>query len=72
MTSKLGPWVCAKLRTKTMYLNVDYRSDGDEPGCNDTAVYRCLKTHDVIGPDGLPVSPGECAAGRGCVVLPDA
>jgi hypothetical protein len=69
MTSKLGPGVCAKLRTKTMYLNVEYRSDAEEPGCNNTAVYWCLKTKDCLGPDDLPANPGACGAGRSCAVF---
>jgi hypothetical protein len=73
MSSKLGPGVCAKLRTKTMYLNVEYRSEADEPFCRDTAVFWCMKTQGCLGPDDLPVNPGECKAGRACaVVLPEA
>jgi hypothetical protein len=73
MTSKLGPGVCTKLRTKTMYLNVEYRADAEEPGCGNTAVYWCLKTQQPLGPDDLPVSPEACGSGRRCaVVLPDA
>jgi hypothetical protein len=73
MSSKLGPAVCTKLRTKTMYLNVDYRSDADEPGCGGTAAFWCLKTHGSLGPDDLPACPEDCGAGRACaVVVPEA
>ena len=72
MSTTLRPGVCSKLRTKTMYLNVDYRSEGDEPGCNNTAVYWCLKTQQALGPDDNPVCPEDCRAGRGCaVILPE-
>lgn len=69
MSSSLGPEVCSKLRTKTMYLNVDYRRAPEEPGCSDTAVFWCLKTNSSLGPDDLPVSPEGCCSGRGCAVV---
>jgi hypothetical protein len=69
MSPKLDLGTCAKLRTKTMYLNVEYRSDGDEPGSRGTAVYWCLKTHGPLGPDELPVCPEDCRASRACAVV---
>ena len=69
MTSKLGPEVCSKLRTKTMYLNVDYRRDAEEAGPWNTAAFWCLKTHDCLGPDELPANPEACRMGRACAMV---
>lgn len=63
------PGICAKLRTKTMYLNVEWRHEPDEPGCSNSAVFWCLKTMEVLGPDDLPANPDACRAGRACAVL---
>jgi hypothetical protein len=72
IVTKLGPGVCSKLRTKTIYLNVDYRGAADEPGCGGTAAFWCLKTFECLGPDDLPVNPQDCRSGRGCaIVLPE-
>jgi hypothetical protein len=72
MTRKLAAGVCTKLRTKTMYLNVEYRSEAEEPGGGNSAVYWCLKTQECLGPDDLPVHPESCVAGRRCVeILPE-
>ena len=69
MTSPLGPDICEKLRTKTMYLNTDYRASADEPGGRGTAAFWCLKTHRPLGPDDLPACPEDCHAGRACAVV---
>jgi hypothetical protein len=70
MTLQLRPGVCPKLRTKSMYLHVDARSDEEEPGCRGTAVFWCLLTQGPLGPDDLPVRPEDCRAGRSCSELP--
>jgi hypothetical protein len=72
MTTRLGPGICSKLRTKTMYLNVDQREDAEEPGCNGTAIFWCLKTHECLGPDDQRATPEDCTSSRACaVVLPE-
>ena len=72
MSSSLQPGVCSKLRTKTMYLNVDYRREADVPGCGGTAVFWCLKTQECLGPDDVQANPDACRSPRGCaVVLPE-
>jgi hypothetical protein len=69
VSSALGPGVCSKLRTKTMYLNIDYRREAEEPGGSNSAVFWCLKTNGTLGPDDLPANPGDCCAGRPCAVV---
>ncbi len=66
----LGAHVCPKLRTKTMYLNIEHRRAADEPESFGTAVFRCLKTMSPLGPDEAPASPEDCVRGRGCCDLP--
>jgi hypothetical protein len=65
----LGDHVCPELRTKTMYLTVDWRRTPDAEGSS-TAIFWCLKTHLPLGPDDLPANAGDCRAGRGCCTLP--
>lgn len=57
---------CHNLRHKMMY--VDQRQDirGLVDDNSDTRVYFCSKTHEVLGPDGDPVTPDHCQSGRGC------
>ena len=69
MLFRSGPHVCPKLRTKTMYLNIEQRSAADETGCYGTAVFHCLKTMSPLGPDLLPATPEECVRGRACCEL---
>lgn len=65
----LGEHVCPELRTKTMYLNVDWRRRPDAEGFG-TAIYWCLKTHTNLGPDDNPANVRDCGAARGCCTLP--
>jgi hypothetical protein len=64
----VGP-VCAMLRTKTSFggyvLDEDDQSDWQQ-GTSSTAVYWCLKTMDMAGPDDDFVDPRCCRAGRTC------
>ncbi len=62
--------VCPKLRTKTMYLNEDYRRHPDVPATFGTAAFWCLKTMSALGPDDLPADPESCRRNRGCCTLP--
>jgi hypothetical protein len=72
MTTRLGPGICSKLRTKTMYMNYEQRADADEPSVGGTAIFWCLKTHECLGPDDRQANPDSCRAPRDCaVVLPE-
>ena len=60
--------VCAMLRTKTAFGS--YVTDFDDSewhdGTSSTAVYWCLKTMDMAGPDDGFVHPESCRANRAC------
>lgn len=60
----LGADVCRHLRTKMFY--VKGRDGCDLTTASTTAQYVCLRSHQVVGPDELPVCPGDCDAARGC------
>jgi hypothetical protein len=57
------PVVCPMLRTKSSYGTYEtvWRQ-----GESSTAVYWCLETMGVAGPDEELVHPKECRATRGC------
>ena len=56
--------VCRLLRSKGMYLP---REDADlEVEVSSTAVFWCLRSMSVIGPDDGPVAPEDCRRGRSC------
>ena len=57
---------CALLRTKGMYLPPNPNADGNTPGGSSTAVYWCLKTMKMTGPDEGHVAPDSCIPGRAC------
>ena len=57
---------CALLRTKGMYLPPNPKADGITPGGSSTAVYWCLKTMKMTGPDEGHVAPDSCIPGRSC------
>ena len=61
---------CACLRTKGMYLPPNPKADGITPGGSSTAVYWCLKTMKMTGPDDGPVSSEVCGSGRTCYKVP--
>lgn len=67
--NRLDDGVCPELRTKTMYLNVEWRRRPDAEG-RGTAIYWCLKTHLNLGPDDQPADPSSCRAARACCTLP--
>ena len=72
MTTRLGPGICSKLRTKTMYLNNEQREDPEEQAGCGTAIFWCLKTQECLGPDDNQANPDSCRAPRECaVVLPE-
>jgi hypothetical protein len=58
---------CAKLRTKSMYLNAVV--DPDEAtfyDAYDCSAYWCVMTQTGFGPDGQPVRADLCHSQRGC------
>ena len=66
------PQLCTHLRTKGMYLPPNPRADGAAPEGSATAVYWCLKTMKVTGPDGQPVDREDCVPPRACFAAGDA
>jgi hypothetical protein len=61
---------CALLRTKGMYLPPNPRADGNTPEGSSTAVFWCLGTMKMVGPDGGYVAPDACVPGRSCYKAP--
>ena len=57
---------CALLRTKGDYLPANPNADGAAPEGSSTAVYWCLKTMKMTGPDDGFVAPDVCVSGRSC------
>jgi hypothetical protein len=58
---------CAKLRTKSMYLNAVV--DPDEATFYDPydcSAFWCVTTQTGFGPDGQPVRDDLCRSGRRC------
>lgn len=53
---------CRNLRSKEMY----HQSPADEEDQFSSGQYWCTRTHENFGPDGEPVSKGQCCNGRGC------
>ncbi len=47
------------------------KADGNTPQGSSTAVYWCLKTMKMTGPDDGFVSREVCVAGRSCYKPPD-
>lgn len=58
---------CLKLRTKSMYvMSVVDPDEATFYDKYDSAAYWCVTTQGGFGPDGQPVGPDSCCAGRGC------
>ena len=57
---------CRSLRCKGMYLPGEPVPPDVELEVTETAVFWCLKSQAVVGPDGGPVEPGDCRPGRSC------
>jgi len=57
---------CQHMRHKLMYISSDYGVPGMVEMDSETRVYWCTKTQEVLGPDNLPVGPGDCSNGRSC------
>jgi hypothetical protein len=54
---------CSNLRHKGMYVTDSYAVERQEI---EATAYWCLCTQKSFGPDGHPVTPGECKSSRGC------
>jgi hypothetical protein len=57
---------CLSLRHKMMYVDERHAVRGMVDDSSDTRIYWCTKTQEALGPDGKPVSPGDCETGREC------
>lgn len=57
---------CLNLRHKLMYVDERHAARGITDNSSDTRIFWCAKTHETLGPDGEPVSPGDCSNGRAC------
>lgn len=53
---------CRNLRSKEMY----YQALGQEDDQFSSGLYWCGRTQETFGPDGQPVSKGDCCNGRPC------
>jgi hypothetical protein len=58
---------CSHLRHKGMYVLPDQTQDADAYQEHlGSSSFWCLCTQKAFGPDGAPVSPENCCAGRVC------
>lgn len=57
---------CMNIRHKLMYVDERHAQRGLVDVNSDTRVYWCARTQDALGPDDLPVGPGDCSNGRDC------
>lgn len=57
---------CLLLRCKGMDLPREPMPPGAELEVSATAVFWCLRSQAVIGPDAGPVALEDCRPGRGC------
>ena len=63
---------CARLRTKGMYLPLNPMADGATAEGSATAVFWCLRTMKMLGPDSGPVTPSDCSRPeRDCYRAPE-
>jgi hypothetical protein len=61
---------CLNLRHKLMYCDPRQATPGMVDDNSETRVYLCMESQEVLGPDGKPVAPSACAAGRACYKAP--
>ena len=57
---------CVHIRHKMMYLDERQSALGMVDDSSDTRIFHCVKTQEVIGPDGGHVSPTDCTGTREC------
>ena len=58
---------CGELRSKKFFM-LDVLPTEEEQYLDSSNHCWCYQTQQVVGPDGLPVDPGNCTPGRGCYV----
>ena len=57
---------CLHIRHKLMYCDDRHATPGLVDDTSSTRVFFCVKTQEVLGPDGQPVHPSDCRPGRAC------
>lgn len=57
---------CLNIRHKMMYLDVRQSALGMVDDSSNTRIFHCVKTQEVLGPDGGHVSPTDCTPDRPC------
>ena len=57
---------CMNIRHKLMYCDDRHSTPGLVDDTSSTRVFFCVKTQEVLGPDGAAVHPSDCKAGRSC------
>jgi hypothetical protein len=57
---------CDHLRHKMMYVDDRQAVRGLVDDSSDTRVFFCIRSQESLGPDGQPVSPGDCTPDRPC------
>ena len=58
---------CGDLRSKKFFM-LDVLPTEEDQYLDSSNHCWCYQTQQVVGPDGLPVHPGDCRPGRGCYV----
>ena len=53
---------CPNLRSKEMY----HQAPGPDDDQFSSGLFWCARTQESFGPDGQPVSKGDCCNGRQC------
>ena len=61
---------CQHMRHKLMYCDPRQATPGEVDDSSDTRVFLCSRSQEVLGPDGRPVGPKACHAGRACFCAP--
>lgn len=60
----LDPSFCRHLRSKDLYLNLPFHPSGLEE--SEGTPCWCMKTQQMMGPDGDLVNRADCMPGRSC------
>ncbi len=58
---------CGELRSKKFFM-LDVLPTEEDQFLDSSNHCWCYQTQQVVGPDGLPVHPASCTAGRACYV----
>lgn len=57
---------CRNIRHKLMYVDERHMVPGMVDDSSGSRVFHCVKTMEVLGPDGECVSPDDCTPSREC------